>query len=135
MTQAAQKIVLSPSRDIPFNKLVLSQSNVRLSLSDEASSALLEHAEAPTEQEPESARRHNNTQHGTNPKGWLPQVLVNIIPIMSIARPAMKSSICCAWQQACTYMGSPGHWNTLDLDGELPSVGLPSKREAKQERA
>lgn len=29
MTQAAQKIVLSPSRDIPFNKLVLSQSNVR----------------------------------------------------------------------------------------------------------
>jgi DNA polymerase-3 subunit beta len=32
---------------------VLSQSNVRLSLSDEASSALLEHAEAPTEQEPE----------------------------------------------------------------------------------
>ena len=32
---------------------VLSQPNVRLSLSDEASSALLEHAEAPTEQEPE----------------------------------------------------------------------------------
>ena len=29
MTQASQKIVLSPSRDIPFNKLVLSQSNVR----------------------------------------------------------------------------------------------------------
>ncbi len=29
MTQVAQKIVLSPSRDIPFNKLVLSQSNVR----------------------------------------------------------------------------------------------------------
>ena len=29
MTQAAQKIVLSRSRDIPFNKLVLSQSNVR----------------------------------------------------------------------------------------------------------
>ena len=32
---------------------VLSQPNVRLSLSDEASSALLEHAEAPTDQEPE----------------------------------------------------------------------------------
>ena len=29
MTQAVQKITLSPSRDIPFNKLVLSQSNVR----------------------------------------------------------------------------------------------------------
>ncbi|KAA9014872.1 DNA-binding protein [Sphingobium limneticum] len=29
MTQASQKIVLSPSRDIPFNKLLLSQSNVR----------------------------------------------------------------------------------------------------------
>ena len=29
MTKAAQKITLSPSRDIPFNKLVLSQSNVR----------------------------------------------------------------------------------------------------------
>ncbi|WP_354096928.1 ParB/RepB/Spo0J family partition protein [Bradyrhizobium sp. RT10b] len=29
MTKAVQKIILSPSRDIPFNKLVLSQSNVR----------------------------------------------------------------------------------------------------------
>ena len=29
MTRAVQKITLSPSRDIPFNKLVLSQSNVR----------------------------------------------------------------------------------------------------------
>jgi ParB family chromosome partitioning protein len=29
MTRAIQKITLSPSRDIPFNKLVLSQSNVR----------------------------------------------------------------------------------------------------------
>lgn len=29
MASAAQKIVLSSSRDIPFNKLVLSQSNVR----------------------------------------------------------------------------------------------------------
>ena len=29
MAQAAQKIILSPSRDIPFDKLVLSQSNVR----------------------------------------------------------------------------------------------------------
>src|SRR5258707_10507279 len=29
MTTAVQKIKLSPSRDIPFNKLVLSQSNVR----------------------------------------------------------------------------------------------------------
>ncbi|WP_257169696.1 ParB/RepB/Spo0J family partition protein [Bradyrhizobium sp. SRS-191] len=29
MTRVAQKITLSPSRDIPFNKLVLSQSNVR----------------------------------------------------------------------------------------------------------
>lgn len=29
MTQAAQKMLLSPSRDIPFNKLVLSQSNLR----------------------------------------------------------------------------------------------------------
>jgi hypothetical protein len=29
MASAAQKIKLSPSRDIPFNKLVLSQSNVR----------------------------------------------------------------------------------------------------------
>src|SRR3546814_8191558 len=29
MTQASQKIVLSPSRDVPFSKLVLSQSNVR----------------------------------------------------------------------------------------------------------
>ena len=29
MTKAIQKITLSPSRDIPFNKLVLSQSNVR----------------------------------------------------------------------------------------------------------
>ena len=29
MATAAQKIVLSSSRDIPFNKLVLSQSNVR----------------------------------------------------------------------------------------------------------
>jgi ParB family chromosome partitioning protein len=29
MTKAAQKITLSPSRDIPFDKLVLSQSNVR----------------------------------------------------------------------------------------------------------
>ena len=29
MTTAVQKIVLSSSRDIPFNKLVLSQSNVR----------------------------------------------------------------------------------------------------------
>ena len=29
MTQAAQKITLSSSRDIPFDKLVLSQSNVR----------------------------------------------------------------------------------------------------------
>src|SRR5216684_854622 len=29
MTKAVQKIKLSPSRDIPFNKLVLSQSNVR----------------------------------------------------------------------------------------------------------
>ncbi len=29
MATAAQKIILSPSRDIPFNKLVLSQSNVR----------------------------------------------------------------------------------------------------------
>jgi len=29
MAQAVQKIVLSPSRDIPFNKLVLSQANVR----------------------------------------------------------------------------------------------------------
>ena len=29
MANAAQKITLSPSRDIPFNKLVLSQSNVR----------------------------------------------------------------------------------------------------------
>src|SRR5437667_7910292 len=29
MTKAVQKISLSPSRDIPFNKLVLSQSNVR----------------------------------------------------------------------------------------------------------
>ncbi|MET4358697.1 ParB family chromosome partitioning protein [Bradyrhizobium sp. RT9b] len=29
MTNAVQKITLSPSRDIPFNKLVLSQSNVR----------------------------------------------------------------------------------------------------------
>ena len=28
MTKAVQKIALSPSRDIPFNKLVLSQSNV-----------------------------------------------------------------------------------------------------------
>ncbi|MGX0905337.1 hypothetical protein ACSSV8_003932 [Roseovarius sp. MBR-79] len=30
MTKAVQKITLSPSRDIPFGKLVLSQSNVRL---------------------------------------------------------------------------------------------------------
>jgi ParB family transcriptional regulator, chromosome partitioning protein len=29
MAQAVQKIILSASRDIPFNKLVLSQSNVR----------------------------------------------------------------------------------------------------------
>lgn len=29
MTKTVQKITLSPSRDIPFNKLVLSQSNVR----------------------------------------------------------------------------------------------------------
>lgn len=29
MGQAVQKITLSPSRDIPFEKLVLSQSNVR----------------------------------------------------------------------------------------------------------
>jgi ParB family transcriptional regulator, chromosome partitioning protein len=29
MTKAVQKIALSPSRDIPFNKLVLSQANVR----------------------------------------------------------------------------------------------------------
>ena len=29
MTKAIQKITLSPSRDIPFNKLVLSQSNLR----------------------------------------------------------------------------------------------------------
>jgi hypothetical protein len=29
MATAVQKITLSPSRDIPFNKLVLSQSNVR----------------------------------------------------------------------------------------------------------
>jgi ParB family transcriptional regulator, chromosome partitioning protein len=29
MAKAAQNIVLSSSRDIPFNKLVLSQSNVR----------------------------------------------------------------------------------------------------------
>lgn len=29
MTKAVQKITLSPSRDIPFNKLVLCQSNVR----------------------------------------------------------------------------------------------------------
>ena len=29
MAKAAQKIILSPSRDIPFDKLVLSQSNVR----------------------------------------------------------------------------------------------------------
>ena len=29
MASAVQKIILSPSRDIPFNKLVLSQSNVR----------------------------------------------------------------------------------------------------------
>ena len=29
MAKAVQKIKLSPSRDIPFNKLVLSQSNVR----------------------------------------------------------------------------------------------------------
>ena len=29
MAKSAQKITLSPSRDIPFNKLVLSQSNVR----------------------------------------------------------------------------------------------------------
>jgi ParB family transcriptional regulator, chromosome partitioning protein len=30
MSKAVQKITLSPSRDIPFNKLVLSQSNVRI---------------------------------------------------------------------------------------------------------
>ena len=29
MAKAVQKIILSASRDIPFNKLVLSQSNVR----------------------------------------------------------------------------------------------------------
>ena len=29
MAKAVEKITLSPSRDIPFNKLVLSQSNVR----------------------------------------------------------------------------------------------------------
>jgi len=29
MAKAAQKVILSPSRDIPFDKLVLSQSNVR----------------------------------------------------------------------------------------------------------
>ena len=29
MTKAVQKITLSPSRDIPFDKLVLSQPNVR----------------------------------------------------------------------------------------------------------
>ena len=29
MAQVSQKITLSPSRDIPFDKLVLSQSNVR----------------------------------------------------------------------------------------------------------
>ncbi|TJW02481.1 MAG: DNA-binding protein, partial [Mesorhizobium sp.] len=29
MTTSAKKIILSPSRDIPFNKLVLSQANVR----------------------------------------------------------------------------------------------------------
>ena len=29
MATAVQKITLSPSRDIPFNKLLLSQSNVR----------------------------------------------------------------------------------------------------------
>ena len=29
MATAIQKVILSPSRDIPFNKLVLSQSNVR----------------------------------------------------------------------------------------------------------
>jgi ParB family chromosome partitioning protein len=29
MAKLAQNVVLSPSRDIPFNKLVLSQSNVR----------------------------------------------------------------------------------------------------------
>ena len=29
MATAVQKLTLSPSRDIPFNKLVLSQSNVR----------------------------------------------------------------------------------------------------------
>jgi ParB family transcriptional regulator, chromosome partitioning protein len=29
MTKAIQKITLSPSRDIPFDKLVLNQSNVR----------------------------------------------------------------------------------------------------------
>ena len=29
MAKVAQKVTLSPSRDIPFDKLVLSQSNVR----------------------------------------------------------------------------------------------------------
>ena len=29
MTKVAQKVTLSPSQDIPFDKLVLSQSNVR----------------------------------------------------------------------------------------------------------
>ncbi|SEO22671.1 chromosome partitioning protein, ParB family [Gemmobacter aquatilis] len=29
MAKAVQKVTLSPSRDIPFDKLVLSQSNVR----------------------------------------------------------------------------------------------------------
>jgi ParB family chromosome partitioning protein len=29
MAKSAQKVTLSPSRDIPFGKLVLSQSNVR----------------------------------------------------------------------------------------------------------
>jgi len=35
---ATQKIVLNPSRDIPFNKLVLSQANVRRAMSSANSS-------------------------------------------------------------------------------------------------
>ena len=47
MTKVVQNVVLSPSRDIPFDKLVLSQSNVRRIKAGVSVEELAEHLTRP----------------------------------------------------------------------------------------
>ena len=68
MAKAVQKIKLSPSRDIPFNKLVLAQSNVRrtkagISIEDLAEDIARRYSAAKSQRPADLRRRRPGDRH------------------------------------------------------------------------